>query len=189
MNIYGEKVILRAMEPEDMEMLRNTTNDPFTERLIGGWSFPVSTASQMKWYEKSVLDNSNLRLIIETLDEHKAVGMVNLVDIDWKNRSAFHGIRLGNEAPKGMGYGKDAVMAIMRYAFEELQLVRLDGSWVEYNEPSIKLYQKCGWTIEGTKKKAKYSKGQYYDVHFGGILAETFFEVKEKMNWKPYDEK
>lgn len=189
MNIYGEKVVLRAMEPEDMEKLRETTNDPDTERLVGGWSFPVSRYEQTRWYERAVADKSSLRFIIEVIEGHKAIGMVNLVNIDWKNRSAFHGIRLYNSAPKGNGYGTDAVMAIMKYAFEELQLVRLDGSWVEYNQPSIRLYQKCGWSIEGTKKRAKYSRGEYYNVHFGGILAEDYHRVKDEMNWTPYDEK
>lgn len=188
MIIYGKNVILRAMEPEDMEMLRETTNDPATEMMVGGWSFPISKCEQMNWYNKVVSDKQNLRFIIETIDEHQAIGMVNLVDIDWKNRSAFHGIRLSNNAPKGKGYGTDAVMALMRYAFEELQLVRLDGSWVEYNEPSLKLYKKCGWTVEGIKKKAKFSRGKYYDVLIGGILAEDYYTAKDNLKWKYRDE-
>lgn len=189
MNIYGQNIMLRAMEPDDMEMLRETANDPNTEFMVGGWSFPISKAEQMKWYERAVLDKNNLRFIIETLDEKQAIGMVNLVNIDWKNRSAFHGIRLGKHSPKGKGYGTDAVMALMRYAFEELQLVRLDGSWVEYNEPSLRLYKKCGWVIEGTKEKAKFAKGRYYNVLIGGILVDRYFEVKKELKWIPWDEK
>lgn len=189
MNIYGKYVVLRAMEPEDMEMLRETANDSETEYMIGGWSFPISKVEQMKWYERVCSDKNNLRFIIELIDEKKAIGMLNLVNIDWKNRSAFHGIRLAVNAPKGKGYGLDAVMALMRYAFEELQLVRLDGSWVEYNEPSIRLYKKCGWSVEGRKKKAKFTKGQYFDMLIGGVLAEDYFEAKKRLGWIPYDER
>jgi hypothetical protein len=42
MNIVGKKVILRALEPEDMEFLRSMHNDPEIANLIGGWSFPIS---------------------------------------------------------------------------------------------------------------------------------------------------
>lgn len=66
-------------------------------------------------------------------------------------------------------------MAIMKYAFEELQLVRLDGSWVDYNLASIAMYQKCGWTIEGTKRKAIFKRGEYHDLHIGGIVADDYF--------------
>lgn len=187
MNIYGEKVVLRAMEPEDMEMLRSTVNDPGIERMVGGWSFPVSRSEQMAWYERAVTDKRNLRFIIERLDNNEAIGMVNLVEIDWKNRSAFHGVKLKTNAPKRQGYALDAVMTLMKYTFEELQLVRLDGSWIEYNTASIKLYEKCGWIIEGTKEKAVFTNGQYYRVHFGGVLAENYFEAKRRLGWVPHD--
>ena len=42
MNVIGKKVYLRAMEPEDMEILREMTNNPDMERKIAGWSFPVT---------------------------------------------------------------------------------------------------------------------------------------------------
>ncbi len=189
MNIYGRIILLRAMEPEDMEMLRQMTNDPEIEHMVGGWSFPISKQEQMRWYERVFSDKNNLRFIIEMIDSKEAIGLVNLVDIDWKNRSAFHGIRITSTAPKGKGIGTDAVMALMRYAFEELQFVRLDGSWVEHNEPSLALYKKCGWAVEGIKEKAKFSRGQYYKVLIGGILAESYYEVKKRLNWIPYDQK
>ena len=184
MNIYGEKVLLRAMEPEDMEMYREMVNDPDIERMLGGWSFPVSSVEQRQWYERAVTDKSNLRFTIE-LPGEGAVGMVNLVDIDWRNRSAFHGIRLKSDAPKRLGIGTDAVMTLMHYAFEELQLVRLDGSWVEYNKKSIDLYKKCGWIVEGIKEKAIFHGGRYYSLYIGGILAEGYYEAKNRLGWIP----
>ena len=189
LNIYGNKVLLRAMESEDMETLRNMANDPEIEKMVGGWSFPISRQEQLNWYEHAVGDKNNLRFIIEMINSGESVGMVNLVNIDWKNRSAFHGIKLKADAPKGQGIGTDAVMALMRYAFEELQLVRLDGSWVEYNAPSIALYKKCGWSVEGKKERAKFTEGSYYSVLFGGILAEKYFKIKEQLQWIPYDKK
>lgn len=189
MNVYGEHVVLRAMEQRDMEMLREIANDPSVEHMVGGWSFPISKTEQEKWYERAVADKNNLRFIIEMIGTEEAVGMVNLVNIDWKNRSAFHGIKLKKDAPKGRGIGTDAVMALMCYAFEELQLVRLDGSWVEYNQPSLQLYKKCGWEVEGKKEKATFTKGTYYSVYFGGILSESYYETKKRLHWAPYDEK
>lgn len=76
----------------------------------------------MNRYNRAISDKHNLRFIIETPEDHRAVGMVNPVEIDWKNRSAFHGIQLSSDTPWGQGIGTDAVMALMRYAFEELQL-------------------------------------------------------------------
>lgn len=184
MNIYGEKILLRAMEPEDMEMYREMVNDPEIERMIGGWSFPVSSVEQRQWYERAVTDKRNLRFTIE-LPGEGAVGMVNLVDIDWRYRSGFHGMKLRSGAPKRQGIGTDAVMTLMYYAFEELQFVRLDGSWGEYNKKSLELYKKCGWIVEGVKEKAIFRSGRYYSLYIGGILAEGYYEAKKRLGWNP----
>lgn len=181
MNLYGKKIYLRAMEPEDMDMYREMTNDPETERLLGGWSFPVSKKEQSDWYERVVSDKNNLRFTIVLKETKEAIGMLNLVDIDWKNGSAFHGIRLSGY--KGKGYGTDAVMTLMKYAFEELRLVRLDTSIIEYNHTSQGLYKKCGWIIEGVKKKAYYRNGQHYDSLVVGITDEEYYGVKEKLGY------
>ena len=181
MNIYGKKVYLRAMEPADMEVFRQMTNDPETERMLGGWSFPVSEKEQMQWYEKAIADKRNLRFTVVLQDSQEVIGMVNLVDIDWKNGSAFHGIRLNSK--KRNGYGTDAVMALMKYAFEELRLVRIDTTIVENNVPSQGLYKKCGWIIEGKKKKACYKDGQFRDNYIMGITDEEYYEVKKNLGY------
>ena len=128
MNICGNKVILRALEPSDMPYLREMINDPEMERMVIGWSFPVSEKQQMDWYNRVISDNKNFRFAI--MYEGKFVGISTLTRIDWKNRSADHGIKLCNDAPKGVGIGTDSVYATMKYAFEELQLNRLYGSIV-----------------------------------------------------------
>lgn len=183
MNIYGKRILLRAMEPDDMEMYREMANDPEIEWMVGGWSFPISTTEQMRWYERVVVDKSNLRFTIVLANSNEAIGMVNLVNIDWKNRSAFHGIKLVESVPHRKGIGTDAVMTIMSYAFDELQLVRLDSAWTEYNEASIALYKKCGWSIEGCKKRGVFKRGRYYDRYFGGILCEDYYEAKKRLKW------
>lgn len=184
MNLYGEKVMLRAMEPEDMEMLRDMVNDPEIERMIGGWSFPVSKTGQMQWYERVVGDQRNLRFVIEIQKTGEAIGLITLTDIDWKNRTAFHGIKLRSDAPKGQGYATDAVMTLEWYAFEQLQLRRIDGACLVYNEASQRLYEKCGVKVEGIRRCAVFKDGQYFDQQYTGVIQEDYFEAKKKLGWK-----
>ena len=80
------------------------------------------------------------------------------MDIDWKNRRADHGIKISSHSNRAKGIGTDAVMAIMRYAFDELGLNRLDTSRFDTNEPSMKLYPKCGWKEEGVRREYVYKK-------------------------------
>ena len=183
MNIKGKVVTLRAIEESDMDLLKNMLNDEEIERLVGGWAFPISSYQQRKWYEDNINNNKNVRFIIET-KEDGAIGLATLTNIDWKNRVAFHGIKLANKKYRARGIGTDSVMAIMRYAFNELQLNRLDGAIIEYNEGSKKLYcEKCGWKVEGIQRKKIFKSGRYYNRIIVGILKEDYEELTENNNY------
>lgn len=71
-------------------------------------------------------------------------------------------------------------MAIMRYAFEELGLHRLDGSWFVDNIPSKSLYVKCGWKEEGIKRSCVYKRGKWRDLVTVGVLDSDYYELIEK---------
>ena len=184
MNIYGNKVVLRAMEKTDCDLVRTMFNDPELENLVVGWAFPVSEYAQEQWYIKNYSDQKNFRFVIET-EEDGAVGIATLTDIDWKNRNATHGIKLKNGKYRSKGIGTDAVMAIMRYAFDELGLHRLDGSWFEDNIASINMYTKLGWTAEGIRRDYVYKHGAYRNLVIAGVLAEDYYNLIEKKGyWK-----
>ena len=102
--------------------------------------------------------------------------MANLVNINWKDRNAFHGMLIGDKNIRGKGYGYDTVMTMNKYAFEELGLKRLDGNMIEYNEASINLYtKKCGWRIEGVKKSSFFRKNKWWNQVVVGITDEDYY--------------
>lgn len=182
MNIYGRKVILRAIEIKDCEMIRGMFNDPEIENLVVGWSFPISAYQQEQWFCTHTHDEKNLRFVIET-EEDGAVGIVTLTNIDWKNRCAFHGIKIAKKEIRCKGVGTDSVMAIMRYAFDELQLNRLDGAWFKDNIASRGLYTKCGWVEEGVRRQYIYKRGKYRDLVIVGILKTEYCDLIKKNHY------
>lgn len=183
MNIYGKRVLLRAIEKEDCELIRSMFNDPEIEKNVIGWSLPLSQYAQEKWLEQHYND-ADYRFVIE-IEEKVPLGIATLTDIDWKNRKAFHGIKIANINVRRRGIGTDAVMAIMRYAFDELQLNRLDGRWFEDNIASKNMYMKCGWKEEGIRRNYIYKGGRYKNVVETGILATEYYElVKNNHYWE-----
>ena len=87
---------------------------------------------------------------------------------------------LGNKDTRGKGYGTDAVMATMRYAFDELHLERLNGSRIEYNKASHALYtKKLRWVEEGARKNYYYRKGRYWDQMATRILRTEYEQLVE----------
>ena len=184
MSIMGLKVCLRAVEETDLALLHQWANDAELWSLLGGWHFPTSLASTRSWFEKLQTDSANQRFIIETRDTATPIGTANLVSLDWKNRNGFHGIALGTADARRMGYGRDTVMAIMRYAFDELGLERLDTDIISYNEASLALYVgKCGWTVEGRQRRWHYRKGQFWDKILVGITRDDYYALAQESGY------
>jgi len=183
MNIIGNKVLLRAIEESDLASFHAWGNDPKLWGLLGGWHFPASFASTRAWLEKIQSDPLNVRLAITT-EENGLVGLANLLDIDWKNKHAFHGMMLGNPNVRGKGIGYDVVMSIMRYAFDELGFIRLDGSMIESNKASIAFYcGKCGWKEEGRQRNWYYRNGRYWDRLMVGVTREDYDVLIQKTKY------
>lgn len=181
MELYGERVRLRALEPEDMEMLRKIKDDPWSESLVGGWSLPVSRLQQLTWYENLNKEQHTIRFIIETENE-VAVGSVMLINIDWKNRSAETGIIIVREySSKGIGF--DAAMTRTKFAFEELNLIRLESNILAHNVVSQRLALKVGYKLEGIRHKAVYKNGQYHDVFVYSILRDEYEDRQKELNY------
>lgn len=174
MLIQGSKVIIRAIEKEDLVYLKDSINSSELEHMEIGANFPISMFGQEKWLNNlDLMDSNNHRMIIEY--EGKVVGYTCLINIDWKNRVAHTGIKLFSKEYRGKGLGEDAVMAIMKFSFKELNLNRLEGFMIDYNSASLKLYiDKCGWKQEGIKRKYVYKDGEYHDLVIVGILQEDY---------------
>ena len=153
MNIKGKKVLLRAVEEGDLELLHKWSNDPDTQDIMGGIHFPSSMDFHKTWFQSLKTDQLNHRFAIEAPDVG-LIGLTSMINIDWRNNHAWHGVMLGDKDIRGKGYGKDNLMTCMRYAFEEMHLERLDGSIVEYNTVAHNLY--CN------KQRRIYKKNRHY---------------------------
>ena len=185
MNIMGNKVFLRGIEEEDLPALHKWSNNPEIWYMLGGWHFPSSMAFMQRWFESLQNDDLNQKFAIEAPDLN-LIGIAHLIDIDWKNNHAFHGMMIGDKDIRGKGYGVDTIMATMRYAFEELHFERLDGTIIEYNEISLNVYcKKCGWKEEGRQKNWYFRKNKYWDRIIVGITRDDYFElIEENHYWK-----
>ena len=169
MNIKGKNVLIRAIEMDDAPLLLDMINDPETENMLGGYSFPVSEHQQVAWINSLTSDPRTFRGMIEV--EGKAIGTVILTDIDHKNGTAEFHIKLGTGNVRGKGYGVDACNAIIKYAFKELRLNCIYANVKEDNYASRRLFQKSGFTEEGILRNRLFKDGSYHDVVSFSILA------------------
>ncbi|MED4694895.1 GNAT family N-acetyltransferase [Peribacillus frigoritolerans] len=171
MNVIGEKVLLRAIEISDKEVLLEIINDSHTEYALGGWSFPVSSLNQEEWIKDQKPNADILRCMIIDKKDNKTLGTVILSDIDYKNGNAEIHIKL-LRGVRGNGYGFDTINTIVKYTFNELRLHCVYAHINGYNIPSQKLFEKCGFKKEGLLKSRIFKKGEYHDVIILSIINE-----------------
>ena len=127
MHIEGEKICLRALEPEDVELMYRWENDA-SVWAVSGTIAPFSRHQLQRFLDEQQFDlqqTRQQRLIIETRTEGRAVGALDLFEIDLLNRRAGVGILIAEPEDRGRGYGADALEAVARYAREVLGLQQL----------------------------------------------------------------
>lgn len=176
--IYGERVRLRAIERSDIPTFVRWFNDPEVRRYLLVYA-PISAAQEEKWLEE-VLQRIQRReefvFVVEARvgDEWVHIGIVGLHQINWKDRNAVFGIVLGEKAYWDQGYGTDATHTMLRFAFEELNLHRVELEVFDENARARRCYEKAGLRHEGTRRQAAFFEGMYHDSHLMSVLREEF---------------
>ena len=71
---------------------------------------------------------------------------------------------------------------LLRYAFEELNLHRVNLSVFEYNPRAIRSYEKAGFRHEGRQRDALHRCGKRWDMLYMGILKSDWESMTDHRN-------
>lgn len=182
--IRGKLVALRPYEEGDIAALQAIDSDPVVRTGVVGWDWPRSRREISAWYDEQA-GGPNRRWIIE--DDHaQIVGVTGLWDVDWHNRNALTGIKLGGAVgARGNGFGIDAIKLTMAFAFYDVGLERLYASALETNAASIHVYcNRCGWTQEGRSRNHIWRGGSFVDLIHMGIQKSEFDALSDAHDYQ-----
>jgi len=150
--IIGDTLTLRALEPDDVELLYKWENDSDSWK-VSNTHAPISKymlASYIKSSDRDIWESRELRLIIESNDG-AAVGTVELFDFDPFHLRAGLGIIIFEHEDRRKGLASNALKLIMNYAFNELGIYQLYANVAESNSASIELFTRLGFLQTGNK--------------------------------------
>lgn len=171
--LKGNTIILRALEPEDLEFLFKTENDE------NFWSVSHTQTPFSKFLLKQYLENSHLdifeakqlRLIIEENLNNQPVGMIDLFDFNPQHNRAGIGILIAEKYQKN-GFASEALQLLINYSFMHLNLHQLYANITENNTKSIALFKKHLFTQIGIKKDWTFTNGEYKNELLFQIINE-----------------
>jgi len=167
-----DKIRLRALEPEDLELLYDwENNDAYW--MISNTMTPFSKFTLkrfLKHSHKNIYETGQLRLMIELIDEKLTIGTIDLFDFDPFHKRAGIGILIADEAQRRKGYASMALKCVIDYCFDTLQLHQLYCNILANNGESMDLFQKLGFVRIGVKKEWVKTTDGYLDEHMFQLL-------------------
>lgn len=172
----GEKIVLRAVEPEDAETFFRWNLDSESARVLDYLWPPKSLAATREWTQRiatAEVQEDRLHLVIAERQSGVAVGMISTHAINRRVGCLSYGVSI-DEAHRGHGYAFEAVALLLRYFFEELGYQKATVTVYECNQPSIALHEKLGFQLEGRIRRMVYTGGRYYDELYYGMTREEF---------------
>ncbi|MDE6215633.1 GNAT family N-acetyltransferase [Bacteroides sp.] len=170
----GERVRLRAMEPEDLEVMYAMENDPQSWE-VSNFTVPYSKFVLKQYIEHSECDmfaDRQLRMMVVRLEDDVVVGTIDMIDFVPMHGRGEVGIAVRKEY-QGNGYAKEALNLLCDYAFGFLYLKQLIAHVTVDNEASIRLFESCGFVRCGLLREWWRVEGCYKDVVLLQCLREA----------------
>ncbi|MEM2839657.1 MAG: GNAT family protein [Thermoplasmata archaeon] len=172
--ILGKKTKLVQVSMDYLQEYKRWINDPEVSDMLGLIGFPLSTDRERKWVEENIAPTESKYNFTILTRKGKPIGNITLREIDYVHRCATLGIMIGEKEYWDRGYGSDAIDALLGFAFDTLAMHRVELRALELNRRALECYKKCGFRIEGRRRKHWYYKGKYIDDVLMGILSDEW---------------
>jgi RimJ/RimL family protein N-acetyltransferase len=180
----GFKVRLRTLEMGDAEQLCSWMNNPEVTQYLSR-NTPISLAQEQQWVETLPSRKDDFVFGIETLEGGKLIGDIGLHDVARLHGTASTGTVIGEPEFWGGGYGTDAKMLLLDFAFNFQNLRKIKSRVYDFNGRSLAYAAKCGYVEEGRLIrevwKAGPDGGRYVDVVQLAVFREDWLPL-----WQHY---
>ena len=115
--------------------------------------------------------------IEECCTGRELIGIINLESISWVSRHAFiESFCIFQPSLRGKGYGRDAMLTLLDFAFNIIDLHVVALLVESHNTHAVGLYESCGFMNRGTMRELVYRNGKRCDVTVMDVLKKDFIE-------------
>lgn len=175
--IVGEKVYLSPINEEDVEIYVKWMNDFGVTDGLGSSHLVTTLNGEKDWI---INNNKNGELQFAIIDKKNdtLIGNCGFNDINYLRQIAEIGIFIGEEKNRNNGYGSDAILLLLRYGFEYLNLNNICLKVYSFNERAINAYKNCGFKEFGRRHQVLPLKGNLYDDVYMEILRSDYYKDK-----------
>lgn len=176
-SLQGNLVTLRTPTPQDEKEF--IALNRMSARFHAGLVSPPKTAAQFADYLERMQSETVRGFLICDRADKTIVGAITLSQIFHGNfQSAYLGYFLGATFT-GQGYMTESVRLMLRYAFRDLKLHRVEANVQPHNDASLAVLQRVGFVKEGFSRRYLKIGGRWRDHERWTILVEDW-QTKRK---------
>jgi RimJ/RimL family protein N-acetyltransferase len=169
--LHGKRLRLTALSKEDLPTItRWQYNNEFLRFFDALPAYPKNKAALEQWLEERQKEKDAFLFAVRPRNENTLLGYVELDGILWTHQVGWASIAIGDPAHWGQGFGTEAMQLLLAFAFDELNLHRVQLTVFSYNARAIALYEKLGFQREGTFREFMQRDGKRHDMHLYGLL-------------------
>lgn len=173
--LEGQIAVLRPVREGEAETLVGWLEDTEVTRNLR-ILLPPPVAGEREWLSARAQDEHFVFWGIEY--EGRLVGMTSIQEIDWISRHGATGTAIGERAVWGRGIGTETMQLRTRFAFEALNLNKLNSGYYEGNDASAEAQRRTGYREVGRRRQELFRHGRWRDL----ILTELLREDWERGN-------
>ena len=183
LNMSGDKVALGPLQRSMVSSFTRWQNDFAVSLMSGDPLRPTSRERIEERFERRLRENSSwfIEFAIYERASMQVIGSAELRNIDKMHRTAEYGITIGEKSCWGKGYGTEATILMLDYAFTVLGLHNVLLSVFGYNERAVRAYTRAGFRVMGRQREAVRMGDQIYDMIFMDCLATEFHSPLRKV--------
>ena len=163
--LLSSRLRLRALEATDL----NATylawlNDPTVNCYLETRFLPQTMESLQAYWQAHRDDPSSPWFAICLAEDDRHIGNIKLGPIQWLHRRADLSLFIGDRNCWGQGLASEAIALVRDWAFNELDLQKLNAGVYAGNFGSRRAFEKCGFALEGTLRQEAWCGGERVDV-------------------------
>ena len=181
------KVYLRAFEPGDYIQINKWRNNRKLQELTAATFYHISSETDKAWViEKMKFSQKEFYFAICAKETDQFIGYCSLVDVDYVHRKCnWGGIVIGERREGGKNDAFEAAFLLMQYTFNELNLNRVMGYWLEGHEGSLKMAKRLNFQHEGMLRQSVFKNGRWYNQLVMSLLKSDFDELLNNLQVTP----
>jgi RimJ/RimL family protein N-acetyltransferase len=155
-------VFLRPLELSDIPRTSSWLNTDFLGEVMG--YMPHSLEHQVEWFKQATRDES--RYIFAICDANtNHIGNISLGNISYIDRNGSLALFIADVGNRRKGYGASATKLILNFAFERLNLIKVNVRTSSVYPGALEFWQELGFEQEGVLRKQKFQFGEYQDKY------------------------